>query len=252
MTGVLLGLLLGAGAFCVWSSFTPARPARRRQARTGRLARLLAEAGAPGVPPATLLGACAGCAVVVFLGGLAVTGVPAVAGCFAVLAGWAPLSLVRWRAARRRTQVRELWPDVVDHLASGVRGGLSLPEAVAALAERGPEELRSPFGRFAARHRASGGFERELDALGEELADPVADRLLAALRMARQVGGTDLGRLLRTLSAFLREEARVRGELQARQSWTLNGARLAVAAPWVVLALLATRPEAVQAYSSPA
>lgn len=68
--------------------------------------------------------------------------------------------------------------------------------------------------------------------------------------MAREVGGSDLGRLLRTLSTFLREDARARAELETRQSWTVNAARLAVAAPWVVLAMLCTRPEAVQAYAS--
>jgi tight adherence protein B len=52
------------------------------------------------------------------------------------------------------------------------------------------------------------------------------------------------------VSAFLREDARTRAELEARQSWTVNGARLAVAAPWVVLALLASRAEAVTAYNS--
>ena len=68
------------------------------------------------------------------------------------------------------------------------------------------------------------------------LADPVGDRIVESLRMAREVGGTDLGRLLRTLSAFLREDARTRAELETRQGWTINAARLAVAAPWIVLA----------------
>ncbi len=71
------------------------------------------------------------------------------------------------------------------------------------------------------------------------------------MRTAREVGGTDLGRLLRTLSAFLREDARTRAELETRQSWTINAARLALAAPWVVLLLLATRGETVRAYDSP-
>ncbi|HJG52920.1 MAG TPA: type II secretion system protein F, partial [Brachybacterium faecium] len=55
---------------------------------------------------------------------------------------------------------------------------------------------------------------------------------------------------LRTLSAFLREDARTRAELEARQSWTVNAARLALAAPWIVLALMATRPQAAQAYDT--
>lgn len=56
--------------------------------------------------------------------------------------------------------------------------------------------------------------------------------------------------MLRTLSEFLREDARTRGEIEARQSWSVNAARLAVAAPWVTLLLLSARQEAVQAYNS--
>src|SRR5690348_18323260 len=68
--------------------------------------------------------------------------------------------------------------------------------------------------------------------------------------MAREVGGTDLGRLLRTLSQFLREDARTRAELETRQGWTVNAARLAVAAPWLVLLLLGTQSTTLQAYDS--
>jgi tight adherence protein B len=64
------------------------------------------------------------------------------------------------------------------------------------------------------------------------------------------VGGSDLGVVLRTLSSLLREDARTRGEIEGRQSWTISAARLAVAAPWITLVLLCTRPEAVRAYST--
>src|SRR3712207_7769024 len=53
---------------------------------------------------------------------------------------------------------REVWPEVVDNLASAVRAGLSLPEALSALAVRGPDVLRPAFARFAADHRSSGRF----------------------------------------------------------------------------------------------
>ena len=81
------------------------------------------------------------------------------------------------------------------------------------------------------------------------MSDPTADRLIAALQITREVGGADIGRLLETLSDFLRDDARTRAELEARQSWTVNGARLAVVAPWVVLLLLATNQVAA-AYQS--
>ena len=128
-----------------------------------------------------------------------------------------------------------MWPEAVDNLASGVRAGLSLPEALSQLGARGPEQLRSAFRRYGEDYRATGRFGECLDALKANLADPVGDRVVEALRMAREVGGTDLGRLLRTLSGFLREDARTRSELETRQGWTVNAARLALAAPWVLL-----------------
>jgi hypothetical protein len=70
----------------------------------------------------------------------------------------------------------------------------------------------------------------------------------AHLLMVLKVGGSELGRTLRTLSGFLRDELRVRKELEARQSWILVAARMAFATPWVVLLLLASKPEAVAAY----
>ena len=132
-------------------------------------------------------------------------------------------------AGAARVELREVWPEAVDNLASGVRAGLSLPEALTQLGVRGPEQLRSPFRRFGEDYRATGRFGECLDRLKANLADPVGDRVVEALRMAREVGGTDLGRLLRTLSPFLREDARTRSELETRQGWTVNAARLALA-----------------------
>ena len=111
---------------------------------------------------------------------------------------------------------------------------------------------KEAFADFAADYRSTASFTESVDRLQDRLADPVADRVLASLRIAREVGGTDLGVVLRTLSALLREDARTRGEIEGRQSWTVSAARLAVAAPWITLAVLCTRPEAVRAYSSAA
>ena len=83
----------------------------------------------------------------------------------------------------------------------------------------------------------TGRFGECLDRLKERLADPVGDRVVEGLRIAREVGGGELGRLLRNLSGYLRDDARTRSELESRQAWTVNGARLAVAAPWLVLLL---------------
>jgi tight adherence protein B len=251
--GVVVGLLLGAGVWCLWWSWWERPPGPRPgAARAARTRELLNQAGLPLAPPAALHGATAAAALTAGVVVLAATRSFAVALCFTALAALGPRAALQGRARARARSLRTVWPDVVDHLASGVRAGLSLPEAVAQLADRGPAPLREPFAQFARDFRASGRFGDSLTALKDRLADPVADRIVEALRITHDVGGRDLGRLLRTLSGFLRDDLRTRGELEARQSWTVNGARVAVAGPWLVLALLATRPGAVGAYDTPA
>lgn len=251
--GALLGLLFGLGCLMLWRSGTraPARVARS-DGWQERVRELLAQAGIEGVSPGQLLAASATLGFVVAVLVLGTSRVPVIALAFGLFASLVPFSLVRRRRAQRSIELRELWPEAVDNLASGVRAGLSLPEALTALGVRGPEQLRSPFRRFGEDYRASGRFNESLDRLKIALSDPVGDRVIEALRMAREVGGTDLGRLLRTLSQFLREDARTRAELETRQGWTVNAARLALAAPWLILLLLSTKPQAVAAYNQPA
>ena len=248
---VAVGVALGAGLFLIWWSTwaVPPRP-RRTKHRSRKLEELLLRAGVERVTVSGLLAASGFAGAFVFLVAFVFTGTPAIAACFALFGGLFPLMLVGWRARKRTASLRELWPDVVDHLRSAIRAGLSLPEALMQLGAKGPEELRPAFREFAADYRSGGQFDHSLDRLKERLADPVADRIVEALRLTREVGGTDLGRLLGTLAEFLRDSARTRSELEARQSWTVNAARLAVAAPWIVLALLSTRPEAVAAYNT--
>ncbi|MFL6239493.1 MAG: type II secretion system F family protein [Actinomycetes bacterium] len=251
--GALVGLLFGIGVLLAWQSGSRRiERAGRRRSLSDHTQELLTRAGVESVRPAQFYALCATSAVVVFIASAAVSRSPTIALAFAVFAAVAPLTMVRYRERRRTTELRDVWPDVVDNIASGVRAGLALPEAVAEVATRGPEPLRRPFQRFAVDYRVSGRFVECLDRLKDALADPVADRIVESLRVAREVGGTDLGRLLRTLSAFLREDARTRAELETRQGWTVNGARLALAAPWVMLGLLALNRQAAAAYNSAA
>lgn len=246
-----LGVALGAGLFLIWWSCWALPPQERKApSRRRPLEDLLLRAGVERVSSNGLVASCGAVGLFVLLVGFVLTGSTPIALCFALFGGFLPFSIVKWRAAKRAASLRELWPDVVDHLRSAIRAGLSLPEALIQLGEKGPVELRPAFHAFGADYRAGGRFDDALNRLKERLADPVADRIVEALRMTREVGGSDLGRLLGTLSEFLRDAARTRSELEARQSWTVNAARLAVAAPWCVLMLLSTRPEAVRAYNS--
>ena len=66
---------------------------------------------------------------------------------FGLIGGYLPVAVVSGRARRRQRELAEVWPEAVDNLASAVRAGMSLPDALAALGVRGT--------RAAARRRST-------------------------------------------------------------------------------------------------
>lgn len=249
--GALVGLGVGVGLLLVWSAFALPRAPRADAPRSTSLGRLLGRAGLSDVTSASVLSLCAVLFAVAFAVVQAVSRTVPVAVVFAAMAAYLPIAVLRQRAARRLREFAEVWPEAVDNLASAVRAGLSLPDAVAALGTNGPEALRADFAQFALDYQVTGRFGECLDRLKDRLADPVGDRVIEGLRLAREVGGGDLGRLLRNLSGFLRDDARTRSELESRQAWTVNGARLAVSAPWIVLLLMSFQTTAIRQYATP-
>lgn len=251
---VVWGAALAAGILLTLSPWLwPSRPVPpvTALAATGPLARLLEDAGMPRVRPRVIVVASALAAVVVAALVWLVAGIPAFAVVAGVAAGAAPVVWLRSRRLGLRRSRRALWPDVCDLLIASVRAGMSLPDAVASLALSAPPPLRPAFAAFERDLAASGHFDSSAERLKTALADPVADRIVETLRMARQVGGTELTPILRALAASVRADAGLRAEVEARQSWIRGAAVLGVVAPWVILALLAMRPEGAKAYASP-
>lgn len=241
-----LGILLSASVF-LWPR---PRGVRTRSRRAAAVRERLAQAGMHSVsPPAFMV---VSVLFAVAFGSITFVVVPivVVAILSTLAAAVLPLIIVSRRARLRQRATRLVWPDAVDHLVSAVRAGMALPDCLSTLAHTGPPLLKAQFATFERRYRSTGNFAVSLDALKAGLADPVADRILETLRMSREVGGSELTTVLRGLAAFLRQETAIRLEIESRQSWVLNSARLGVAAPWIVLLLLSTRPEAAAAYNT--
>jgi tight adherence protein B len=248
------GLLLGVGLLLVASPIMWPRyraGAREGGGAFGRAHERLAQAGLARVGIPTLIVVSVVLAVAASATVFLLVPVVAAAGAAGLLVLLLPWLVVLWRARAARRSTRVVWPDVVDHLVSAVRSGLALPDSVVTLAHTGPPATRAAFAEFERDYRMSGSFADSLDRLKDRIVDPVADRIIETLRMSREVGGNELTTVLRNLAAYLRSDAAVRSEVEARQSWVVNAARLGVAAPWIVLILLSTRPEAAAAYNTP-
>ena len=247
----LFAVLLGAGVFLVYDALTTprdsARPGRRLRARSEAW---LASGGLGHVSPLQFGFACAACGLALAAGTIVLIGSSTVALVALVGGAYAPVAYHRKQRRSLRAARRRSWPEAIELLAGAVRAGDTLPAAVGVVADRGPEALRSEFRAVVTDHRVSGDLVGSLERLGATLADPVTDRVVATLVLAHRVGGRELGRVLRTLSGFLREDLALRSEIEARQSWTVVAARVAAAAPWLVLLLVASRPQGARAYDS--
>lgn len=247
-----LGALLAAGVLlCLSPWMWPPRARSAPTAGRGRLVRLAEEAGLAGVSSRTLIIVLVAAGLVAASVAWLLTGLMVLAVLAGAAGALAPVMSLRGRRLRLRRLRRQLWPDVCDLLIASIRVGLSLPDAVASLAESAPTMLRPAFVVFARDLRASGRFETSLDRLKTALADPIGDRIAETLRMARQVGGTELIGVLWALSSSVRADAALRGEVEARQSWIRGAAVLGAVAPWVILGLLVMRPEGASAYGTP-
>ncbi|MCV0335652.1 type II secretion system F family protein [Microbacterium sp.] len=249
---VFVGALLAAGVLlCLSPWMWPRSDAAEVATRRGRLVRLIEEAGFDRLSRRALLVIVTAAGLIAASVAWLLTGIAVLALLAGVAGAVAPIVLLRGRRARLRRLRRQLWPDVCDLLIAAIRVGLSLPDAVASLAESAPKTLRPAFVVFARDLRASGRFETSLDRLKSTLADPIGDRIAETLRMARQVGGTELISVLRALSSSVRADAALRGEVEARQSWIRGAAVLGAIAPWVIMGLLVLRPEGAAAYGTP-
>ncbi|MRG58867.1 type II secretion system protein F [Agromyces sp. CFH 90414] len=248
-----LGATLGLGLLLALSPLLwPARAATPSRGGSRQVVRdELRLAGLGSVPVPAILAVMVVLALVAAAVAQAVFGLLVLTGVAGALGLGAVPAAVHSRAVRRRAGNRAAWPEVVDHLVAAVRSGMSLPDAIGALGTLGPAATREPFAAFDADYRRTGAFGPALDRLKDRLADPVADRILETLRMAREVGGSEVTHVLRSLSGYLREDAALRAEVRSRQSWIRNAARLGVAAPWLLLLLLATKPETIGAYDTP-
>ena len=67
---------------------------------------------------------------------------------FATLSGVATKQFLKQRETSKKSQLTNVWPEVIDHLVAGLYSGLSISEALSELANRGPEITREDFNNF--------------------------------------------------------------------------------------------------------
>jgi tight adherence protein B len=211
-------------------------PIRRRR----RLQTWLIQAGLDLTPRQFLFGsALAG--VLAFAVVTLMTGTPAVAVAPGVAVGLLPRVYFSRRRSARLREVQDAWPDGLRELVAGISAGLSLHQALVALAESSPDPLQRAFGSYPLLAEVI-GVVPALETIREELASPTSDRVLEVLVLAHERGGHLLPEILRDLAESTVRDARTSAEMATDALEQKLNARAVLLLPWLVLVVLTIRP----------
>jgi len=253
---VLAGVCAAFSAAVLVSLLTGHRPALNRRGHTlGRRS-----ASGARVPRATwlqqadislapsqfwALSACGG--GVAFVVVAAVTRAPIVAIAPAVAVAAVPHVVCAHRRAVRLRAWQAAWPDALREVIAAVVAGRSLPHAVTAIGEFGPEPLRAVFADFRVLMRVF-GFAGALEQVKERLADPTSDRVIEVLIVAHEQGGSIVRDVLEDLVVATTKDLKVLDEIDTEGLEMRINARAVLVLPWAVLVALTLRPGPFRAF----
>ena len=166
-------------------------------------------------------------------------------------AGAIPWMKSRAQEGKKRKSIQDAWPEALDHINSAIKSGVSISQALANLAERGPIVLSPFFREYKSQVNTTGNLELALKNLCLSTQDPILKRLTQTILLVRQVGGAQVGSVLRTFTTFLRNDLTAKREIEMRHGWIANTARIASCAPWLLLIFLTFQPQTRTAYNTP-
>jgi tight adherence protein B len=133
-------------------------------------------------------------------------------------AGWFAPDLVGAKAAQQqaiaRTEALASWTEMLRDTLAGAHG---LEEAIVTSAAVAPEAIHPEVTALAERLRRQ-PIDEALDDFGRDLAHPIGDLVVTALRLAAGGSSGDLNELLGTLAVSARDEAAMRLRVEATRA----------------------------------
>ncbi|MEW6474324.1 MAG: hypothetical protein AB1679_18890 [Actinomycetota bacterium] len=246
---LLVGVLTGHAPRSLPHRLT-SNPRRTRARGRVPLSTWLDQAGAS-VSPAQFVGVSVGVAICAFIVVWAVSGAASVALVPAAVAGSLPRA---WYARQRARVVQErvaAWPEALRDLVAHLEVPMALHGSLVELGHSGPEPLRPTWRRYATLTAALDA-RAALEALREQLADPVSDRIFEVLLVAHEQGASVAIDALRDLAASTTADLRLAEQIETAQLEHKIEARACVVLPFVVLVLLcSSSPPYREFYASP-
>jgi tight adherence protein B len=189
-----------------------------------------------------LLGGCLGIVVAAALS--LVTNYVLAGVLVGALIGWLTMRLsLSFRIVRRRTAFADQLPDVLQLVASALKSGFSLPQALDAVVRENAQPVAGEFARAIAETRLGADLEDGLEAVANRMDSDDLRWTVTAIRIQQGVGG-NLAEVLTTIVGTIRERAFLRRQVRALSAEGRLSAYVIVTLPWLIgIWLFISRPQ---------
>jgi tight adherence protein B len=201
----------------------------------------------PGTPFA--IGALAGIAVVI--ADLLAMGNLFLALCLGFVVASAVHSAMISRIARKAASAGERTAMAIELIAAQLTSGVTFVEALQNAVFDAPPNLRTDLELLQAIFESEHSLDEKVQQAESVLGCREGDLAFELVFVAARLGDDQLVETLQSISASMRRNQGLQRELSARQGWVLGSARLAQAAPWVIVVLLCARQETADAFQQP-
>ena len=152
---------------------------------------------------------------------------------------------------KQRTDIPEkYWPQFCDDVSASIRAGLSFPEAFWQASNSLPLFLQAEFEQLKVRCESGDPFAQSILQFSQNLENKTFSRIIHLATTAQSQNISAIAALLNDFAQNLRSDISLLDDIQGKQAVTKISAKVAAAAPLVVLLLTSSRETVRNAFST--
>ena len=148
-----------------------------------------------------------------------------------------PMRYVKWRQSRRLRDFNRRLPDTLNLLSNALKAGLSLPQAVEAVAKTSTTPIAEELDRVVREMRLGMPTPAALGNMVRRVGSEDFDLIVTAIGIHSTVGG-NLARILDSISHTIRQRVQVKGQIRALTAQARASGWVITLLPFVVAGIL--------------
>jgi len=154
-----------------------------------------------------------------------------------VLAYLIPMRYVRWRQRRRLKAFNSRLPDTVSLLSNAMKAGLSLPQAIEAVANNASPPISDELSRVIREMKLGSATPIALANMVRRVGSEDLDLIVTAIGIQSSVGG-NLARILDGISHTIRQRIQIKSQIGAMTAQMRASGWIITLLPFIVAAVL--------------